>query len=87
MNQPTQPIDLSWLQQQGVREVECLVPDINGVPRGKGMPAATFMAKARQVGIPHSPQFFLGSILRIWIPVKAILGSSVYGTANFYILT
>ena len=34
--------------------------------------------KARQVGIPHSPQFFLGSILRIWIPDKAILGSSVY---------
>jgi hypothetical protein len=30
------------------------------------------MAKARQVGKPHSLQLVLGSILKIAIPVKAI---------------
>lgn len=34
--------DLNWLASQQIREVECIVPDINGFPRGKGMPAAAF---------------------------------------------
>jgi glutamine synthetase len=32
------------LRQHGVREVECLIPDINGVPRGKALPARSFAA-------------------------------------------
>ncbi|WP_374357789.1 glutamine synthetase family protein [Chitinimonas sp.] len=38
---PSSP-DTSWLHTQGVREVECLVADINGAARGKAMPAAAF---------------------------------------------
>lgn len=35
-----------FLDQHGIREVECLVPDINGVPRGKGLPAKAFASGA-----------------------------------------
>lgn len=33
-----------FLQQHGVREVECLIPDLNAYPRGKALPAAAFAA-------------------------------------------
>ncbi|MBV1774774.1 glutamine synthetase family protein [Burkholderiaceae bacterium DAT-1] len=33
-----------WLQGSGVREVECLVPDVNGYPRGKVLPLKSFLA-------------------------------------------
>ncbi|WP_199065275.1 glutamine synthetase family protein [Chitinimonas sp. BJB300] len=32
----------TFINQHGIREVECLVADINGVPRGKTMPAKAF---------------------------------------------
>ncbi|TIL53449.1 glutamine synthetase family protein [Mesorhizobium sp.] len=32
-----------WLEQHGIREVECLVPDVNGVLRGKALPTAKFL--------------------------------------------
>jgi hypothetical protein len=38
------------------------------------LPVARLMAKARQVGTPHSPQLVLGNSLKISIPVSAILG-------------
>lgn len=31
-----------WLEQHGISEVECIVPDMAGTPRGKIMPAAKF---------------------------------------------
>lgn len=34
----------TFLTQHAVREVECLIADINGVPRGKAMPAKAFAA-------------------------------------------
>ncbi|CDX23821.1 gamma-Glu-putrescine synthase [Mesorhizobium sp. ORS 3324] len=33
----------SWLTAHGVSDVECLVPDVNGVLRGKALPAAKFL--------------------------------------------
>ncbi|PBB30877.1 glutamine synthetase family protein [Mesorhizobium sp. WSM3868] len=33
----------SWLTTHGISEVECLVPDVNGVLRGKALPAAKFL--------------------------------------------
>jgi hypothetical protein len=33
------------------------------------------MAKARQVGTPHSLQFVLGNSLKIWIPVSPMVYS------------
>ncbi|RWP60580.1 glutamine synthetase family protein [Mesorhizobium sp.] len=32
-----------WLEQHGIREVECLVPDVNGVLRGKALPTIKFL--------------------------------------------
>ena len=29
-----------WLEQQAIAEVECLVPDLNGILRGKVVPAS-----------------------------------------------
>ncbi|MDX8518414.1 glutamine synthetase family protein [Mesorhizobium dulcispinae] len=33
----------SWLTTHGIKQVECLVPDVNGVLRGKALPAAKFL--------------------------------------------
>jgi glutamine synthetase len=60
------PEQLSALfQQQGITDVECMFPDISGYPRGKLMPAATFLA---------------GGELRICqaIPMQAITGEYSY---------
>ena len=32
-----------WIERNGIDEVECLVPDMNGVLRGKVLPAAKFL--------------------------------------------
>jgi glutamine synthetase len=37
---------VGWIRQHGVREVECLIPDMNGVLRGKVLPAEKFVKAA-----------------------------------------
>jgi glutamine synthetase len=37
----------SWIAQRGVTEVECLIPDMNGVLRGKVLPAAKLVQSVR----------------------------------------
>ena len=37
----------SWIEQHGITEVECLVPDMNGVLRGKVLPAAKLVQSER----------------------------------------
>jgi glutamine synthetase len=46
----------SWIKQHGIGEVECLVPDMNGVVRGKVLPAQKFLASERDgtLRIPSS---------------------------------
>ena len=43
-----------WIEERGVAEVECLVPDMNGVLRGKVLPAAKFI-KAERKGALRMP--------------------------------
>jgi glutamine synthetase len=44
---PTPPASLAAdFSARGVRDVECLFPDVSGYPRGKLMPAAAFAAGA-----------------------------------------
>ena len=45
-----------WLTEHKVDEVECLVPDINGIPRGKILPAAKFIksSKGESLRLPTS---------------------------------
>jgi glutamine synthetase len=46
-------IDLTeWFNEHRITEVECLVPDITGIPRGKIMPAQKF----HQGGAPRLPE-------------------------------
>jgi glutamine synthetase len=37
---------VKWLEQQAITEVECLVPDLNGIPRGKIVPASKLSGDA-----------------------------------------
>ncbi|BCO25291.1 gamma-glutamylputrescine synthetase PuuA [Rhodoferax lithotrophicus] len=55
----------AWFAQHGLRDVECIFPDISGYPRGKLMPAASFLA---------------GGELRICqaIPMQAVTGEYSY---------
>ena len=55
----------AFFQQHGIRDVECIFPDISGYPRGKLMPANTFAA---------------GGELRICqaIPMQAVTGDYSY---------
>ncbi len=36
-----------WVKDNGIAEVECLIPDLNGVLRGKVLPAAKFLQSSR----------------------------------------
>jgi glutamine synthetase len=38
----------TWIDQRGIGEVECLIPDMNGVLRGKVLPAAKLIQSARE---------------------------------------
>ncbi|MDX5930582.1 glutamine synthetase family protein [Acidiphilium acidophilum] len=53
-------IDLTeWFNEHRITEVECLVPDITGIPRGKIMPAQKF----QQGGAPRLPEsIFIQSV-------------------------
>lgn len=64
---PTRPGDdtRALFSQHGIRDVECIFPDISGYPRGKLMPAESFLA---------------GGELRICqaIPMQAVTGDYSY---------
>lgn len=36
-----------WISSNGIGEVECMVPDMNGIVRGKVLPASKFLASVR----------------------------------------
>ena len=38
----------SWIEHRGIVEVECLIPDLNGVLRGKVLPAAKLLQSERE---------------------------------------
>jgi glutamine synthetase len=37
----------TWISEHGVSEVECIIPDMNGVQRGKVLPANKFLASVK----------------------------------------
>ncbi|MER8957393.1 glutamine synthetase family protein [Mesorhizobium sp. M0701] len=51
-----------WLAAHGVSEVECLVPDMNGVLRGKALPAAKFLKAIEDRALYLPSSAFLVSI-------------------------
>ncbi len=44
MTYTTEASRTAFFQQHGIRDVECIFPDVTGYPRGKLMPAASFAA-------------------------------------------
>lgn len=43
----------SWLSARGIEDIECVVPDVAGVPRGKMMPVSKFLS-SRTMLLPSS---------------------------------
>ncbi|HVZ98935.1 MAG TPA: glutamine synthetase family protein [Caulobacterales bacterium] len=41
----------SWIKERGIGEVECLIPDLNGVIRGKVFPAPKFLQSERDASL------------------------------------
>jgi glutamine synthetase len=52
----------SWIAEHGVSEIECIVPDMNGVQRGKVLPARKFLA-----GVKDGTLRIPGSIFTVTI--------------------
>lgn len=51
-----------WITERGMTEVECLVPDLAGVPRGKILPAHKFMAGLKDRGLRLPESLFIQTI-------------------------
>ena len=52
-----------WLQRHRITEVECLIPDLTGIARGKIMPADKFL---RKEGIRLPENLFLQTVPGNW---------------------
>lgn len=48
-----------WLSDQAITEVECLVSDISGIPRGKILPVSKFVS-AQDTGGLRLPEYVFG---------------------------
>jgi glutamine synthetase len=54
------PVSLAnWIAEHKVDEVECIVPDINGVQRGKVLPAKKFLSSVRDKSLRIPGSFYL----------------------------
>jgi len=51
-----------WLHDRGINEVECLVPDMSGIPRGKILPASHFLASQRDQGLRLPESIFVQTV-------------------------
>jgi glutamine synthetase len=51
-----------WLREREVTEVECLVADLNGIARGKILPAAKFIGSLREDGLRLPESVFIQTV-------------------------
>ena len=56
-----------WFQEQKITEVECIIPDLTGIARGKIMPADKLL---RNEGLRMPEAVFLQSVTGEWIPYE-----------------
>jgi glutamine synthetase len=52
----------TWIRQNGIGEVECLVPDMNGIIRGKVVPAQKFLEIERNQALRIPSSVFLVTV-------------------------
>ena len=53
-----------WIKENRIAEVECLVPDMNGVVRGKVLPASKFLQSVRDNSLRVSINSFISRVER-----------------------
>ena len=53
---------IDWIAERGITEVECLVPDLAGVPRGKILPAHKFVSGLQDRGLRLPESLFVQTI-------------------------
>jgi glutamine synthetase len=51
-----------WLERHSITEVECMVPDLSGIPRGKILPAAKFLQGMADRGLRIPEAIFVQTI-------------------------
>lgn len=51
-----------WIKQHAITEVECLVPDMSGIPRGKILPAQKFLGSFTDRGLRIPESIFIQTI-------------------------
>ncbi len=57
-----------WLRERGVEEVECLVPDMSGVPRGKILPDKKFLKGMKSRGLRMPEEIFILTVTGRYVP-------------------
>ena len=67
----------SWLKEQSITEVECLVSDIAGIPRGKILPVHKFSGAAGAGGL-RLPEYVFG---------QSVTGAYLDSTVSYTHLT
>ena len=56
-----------WLRERGVTEVECLVPDLTGISRGKILPAEKFIKSLHDDSLRLPEQIFVQTVNGEWL--------------------
>src|ERR1700757_2793639 len=51
-----------WLTERKIDEVECLIPDINGIARGKILPAAKFIKSVKDDSLRLPESIFIQTV-------------------------
>jgi glutamine synthetase len=51
-----------WLRSRSIDEVECLIPDMAGIPRGKILPAEKYMKSIRDNGLRLPESIFIQTV-------------------------
>ncbi len=60
-----------WFKKHQITEVECIIPDLTGIARGKIMPADKFL---RNEGLRMPEAVFLQTVTGKWIPYEDLFG-------------
>jgi glutamine synthetase len=76
-----------WMKHNGITEVECLVPDMSGVPRGKILPAGKFLS-SREGGLRLPESIFVQTVTGEYPEegVTSPANGDVYLTPDFHTL-
>ena len=61
-----------WIKSRQIEEVECLVPDMSGVARGKILPSAKFLKGAAEDGLRLPEAVFVQSVTGDYMSISEV---------------